>query len=805
MAKQKESGKEAFANPRNTAAGALKLLDPKLCRARHVRFMAHGSGYAEGVEFHNHMEFLHAIREWGIPTTPNVKLCPNIEAAREYANHLAEEVHAIDFEVDGIVLKVNDFDQRQRMGRTSKAPRWLIAYKWEKYEGTTLVENMDVHVGKTGTLTPVAFFKPVVIAGSTISKASLHNVDEIERLGIQIGDWVVVEKAGKVIPHVVRVELHRRDGTQRPFKFPKRCPECDTPVVRDEDGVYIRCQNPNCPAQLRESLHYFASRGAMDVEGLGIKLIEQLTGTGLVKKLPDVYRLKDRRDELIELERMGEKSVDNLLDRHRGIEIAAVVAADHGAQHPPRRHAKRPGAGRPFRHARRDHGADGRVAGGSRGHRPGDRPFGPRVFPFGGRPQSLVEELREIRPQLRRAEKGAAQGGGGQARGQDDRRDGNADALHARGDQRADPRARRQGGRQRVEKDRFRRRGRKRGQQARKGRETWGDGDYGGRVRENDRGQMTEPRRCPKCGTELPADAAGPVCALPRGARPRHDRLDSPTHRTTDAGAADDQSEAVGRHRSSIAISAITRFSKKSPAAEWGSSTRRGKPTSTAPSRSKRSLRDKLRPNATCERFYTEARAAANLQHPNIVAIHEFGEHEGQLYFTMDYVEGQSLASLVASGPLPVEKAVTYLRAIADAIHYAHQHGILHRDLKPSNILIDRFDQPRVTDFGIAKRIGSQEVVGGDCAPSASSKPGLTTAGEVLGTPSYMSPEQIDADPSELGSPCDVYALGAVLYELLTGRPPFQANTARDTMLKVLQAPPPSIRRLNRRVPRCSS
>jgi DNA ligase (NAD+) len=313
LAKQKESGKEAFANPRNTAAGALKLLDPKLCRARHVRFMAHGSGYAEGVEFHNHMEFLHAVREWGIPTTPNVKLCPNIEAAREYANHLAEEVHAIDFEVDGIVLKVNDFDQRERMGRTSKAPRWLIAYKWEKYEGTTLVENMDVHVGKTGTLTPVAFFKPVVIAGSTISKASLHNVDEIERLGIQIGDWVVVEKAGKVIPHVVRVELHRRDGTQRPFKFPKRCPECDSPVVRDEDGVYIRCQNPNCPAQLRESLHYFASRGAMDVEGLGIKLIEQLTGAGLVKKLPDVYRLKDRRDELIELERMGEKSVDNLL------------------------------------------------------------------------------------------------------------------------------------------------------------------------------------------------------------------------------------------------------------------------------------------------------------------------------------------------------------------------------------------------------------------------------------------------------------------------------------------------------------
>ena len=161
------------------------------------------------------------------------------------------------------------------------------------------------------------FFKPVVIAGSTISKASLHNVDEIERLGIKIGDWVVVEKAGKVIPHVVRVELHRRDGTQRPFHFPKNCPECHTPVVRDEDGVYIRCQNPDCPARLRERLHYFASRGAMDIEGLGDQAGRTAHDDGARRRLPDVYRLKDRRDELLELERMGEKSVDNLLRASR--------------------------------------------------------------------------------------------------------------------------------------------------------------------------------------------------------------------------------------------------------------------------------------------------------------------------------------------------------------------------------------------------------------------------------------------------------------------------------------------------------
>ncbi len=243
-----------------------------------------------------------------------MQFCAGIEKAREAANEMAKEVHTLDFEVDGIVLKVNDFAQRARMGRTSKAPRWLVAYKWEKYEATTLVEDIDVHVGKTGTLTPFAVFKPVLIAGSTITLSSLHNADEIKRLDIMKGDWVVVEKAGKVIPHVVRVELHRRDGTQRPFHFPKHCPECKTPVVRDEDGVYIRCPNPDCPGRLRETLHNYASRGAMDIEGLGDKLVQQLTTTGLVRGIPDLYRLKDRRDELLELERMGEKSVDNLLE-----------------------------------------------------------------------------------------------------------------------------------------------------------------------------------------------------------------------------------------------------------------------------------------------------------------------------------------------------------------------------------------------------------------------------------------------------------------------------------------------------------
>ncbi len=347
---QQQRGETPFANPRNTAAGALKLLDSSLCAKRGLRFFAHSIGHIEGPGYESHTEFLAAVARMGLPVTPGVAARSDIVSTREYAQTLMDNMHSLDFEVDGLVLKLNDLQQRARLGTTTKSPRWVIAYKWERYTGTTRVNNITIQVGKTGTLTPVAEVEPVEIAGTTVSRSSLHNRDELKRLGIRIGDTVIVEKAGKIIPRVVRVEQHHRDGTERRFRFPTKCPECSTPVVQDEGGVYIRCPNPSCPAQLRENLKFFASRAAMDIEGLGIKLIEQLLDLGLLASLGDIYRLKEHRDELRDMERLGEKSVGNLLEaidgscrqplwrlltglniRHVGASNARVLADHFGA------------------------------------------------------------------------------------------------------------------------------------------------------------------------------------------------------------------------------------------------------------------------------------------------------------------------------------------------------------------------------------------------------------------------------------------------------------------------------------------
>jgi DNA ligase (NAD+) len=310
--RQAERGDRVFANPRNAASGTLKLLDPRICAERRLRFFAHGPGMLEGAKLRQHLEFLELVQRLGIPVVPHSAALDSIDAVLAYCHEQAERTHELEFEIDGFVVKVNDFAQRERLGATAKAPRWIIAYKIEKWEAETRVLDIRVQVGKTGTLTPVADLEPVQIAGTTVSHVSLHNADEIQRKDVHIGDAVLVEKAGKIIPHVVRTLPEKRTGDERKFHFPKQCPACSGPVVKDEGGVYLRCTNPSCPAQLKERLRFWAHRDAMDVEGLGEKLIDQLVDSGLVRSIADLYRLK--LDQLVELERMGEKSAQNLLD-----------------------------------------------------------------------------------------------------------------------------------------------------------------------------------------------------------------------------------------------------------------------------------------------------------------------------------------------------------------------------------------------------------------------------------------------------------------------------------------------------------
>jgi len=347
-ARRQQAGLELYANTRNTAAGSIKLLDPKLCAERKLRFYCHGVGYHEGLTAATHWEFLKLAARWGIPATPLVQRFDNFAAAVDHCESLIGRLHEFDFEVDGLVLKVDRFDQRERLGVTSKSPRWLVAYKFEKYEATTRVNNIFVTVGKSGALTPTADLEPVQIAGTTVSRVSLHNVEEIARKDIRIGDTIVVEKAGKIIPHVVRVEVHLRPDDAREFVYPTECPACGTKLEKDEGGVYIRCPNLSCPAQITERLLYFASRSAMDIEGLGEKLADQLVAASLVREFADLYHLTV--GQLLELERVGQKSAEKLVGnieasksrglarllnalsiRHVGARVAATLAGHFGS------------------------------------------------------------------------------------------------------------------------------------------------------------------------------------------------------------------------------------------------------------------------------------------------------------------------------------------------------------------------------------------------------------------------------------------------------------------------------------------
>src|SRR3954453_8857328 len=347
-ARQRDAGLKIYANTRNSAAGSVRLLDPRICRQRHLRFFGHGIGFTEGLPTNSHWEFLELLAKWGIPATPLAKRFDTFAAATDHCQSVIARLHEFDLEVDGLVLKVDRFDQRDQLGATSKAPRWLVAYKFEKYEATTRVNNIFITVGKSGALTPTADLEPVQIAGTTVSRVGLHNVEEIARKNIRIGDTIVVEKAGKIIPHVVRVEKHLRPEDAKEFVYPTHCPACGTKLEKDEGGVYIRCPNYSCPAQLGERLLYFASRSAMDIEGLGEKLAYQLVESGLVRDFGDLYGLDEAT--LTGLDRMGKKSAQKLVTnieasksrglarllnalciRHVGARVATTLAEHFGS------------------------------------------------------------------------------------------------------------------------------------------------------------------------------------------------------------------------------------------------------------------------------------------------------------------------------------------------------------------------------------------------------------------------------------------------------------------------------------------
>lgn len=322
------AGEPLFANPRNAAAGSLRQLDPNVTASRPLKIFFYAMGRAEGIEIRSQVELLTTFPKLGLPVCPLWKLCKTLDEVKAFYRELLAMRHELPYEMDGMVVKVNDFAQREILGEVSRAPRWAIAYKFPAEEATTRVLDIVVQVGRTGALTPVAILEPVEVSGATVSRATLHNEDEIRRKDIRIGDWVVVRRAGEVIPEVVKSIPERRTGQEREFKMPDKCPACGGPVIRPPGEVAYRCENLSCPARIKESIRHFASRRAMDIEGLGEKLVDKLVETGLVRKLSDIYRLK--KEDLVLLERMGEKSAQNLLEqieRSKNAGLARLIFA----------------------------------------------------------------------------------------------------------------------------------------------------------------------------------------------------------------------------------------------------------------------------------------------------------------------------------------------------------------------------------------------------------------------------------------------------------------------------------------------
>jgi DNA ligase (NAD+) len=304
-----KKGEEAFANPRNAAAGSVRQLDPKIAASRPLSMISYTLLNYEG-RVETHIDALNLLESLGFKVNWYQR-CKNIEEAIEACQYWAEKRDDIPYEIDGMVIKLNDLSEREKLGSTAKSPRWAIAYKFPAQQKTTVIKDIIVSVGRTGALTPTAVLEPVQIAGSTVSRATLHNEDEIRRKDIRLGDHVLVQKAGDVIPEIVKVIEERRTGSEREFVMPDRCPVCGAEVFREEDEAVARCTNISCPAQRREGILHFISRNAMNIEGIGPALIDQLLDKGLIKDYADLFYLT--KEELILLDRMGEKSAENAI------------------------------------------------------------------------------------------------------------------------------------------------------------------------------------------------------------------------------------------------------------------------------------------------------------------------------------------------------------------------------------------------------------------------------------------------------------------------------------------------------------
>jgi DNA ligase (NAD+) len=309
---REQKGEPLFANPRNAAAGSIRQLDPSITAARKLYLACYGIGTLRGMGFRSQSEFIEWLKDARFPTPARMEISTGIEKVIDVIREFEEKRQTFSFETDGAVIKVNDFGQQQQLGVKTREPRWAVAYKFPAHQATTKIREIHGSVGRTGVITPYAVFEPVRIGGVTVSRSTLHNWDEIERKDIRIGDTVVVERAGDVIPHVIMVVGEKRTGREKKFPIPGKCPACGARVVREEGEVAVRCVSLHCPAQVQEKIMHFASRGGMDIEGLGEKNVELLYSGGLIKHFEDLYKLK--KDDLLSLPRFAEKSAQNLLD-----------------------------------------------------------------------------------------------------------------------------------------------------------------------------------------------------------------------------------------------------------------------------------------------------------------------------------------------------------------------------------------------------------------------------------------------------------------------------------------------------------